>query len=136
MTTDAARGVVRVPIKFDPDFAVFFTLLGISPSTSFISVVREQVHVQMGWMGWVFRSRFPLSAVVAVSPAAAEYMSIGVHGFGGRWLVNGSGREIAEIQLRPRQRARLLCFPVKLEQLKVSVSDVAVLRAALQPQAN
>jgi len=82
-------------------------------------------------MGWGFRSRFPRSAVASVSALDIWPLSRGVHGFAGRWLVNGSGRGIVGIGLSPRQRGYVMGFPVSLEQLMVSVAAPAELAQAL-----
>ena len=83
-------------------------------------------------MGWAFRSRFPRSAVASTSPLDIRPLSRGVHGFGGRWLVNGSGRGILSIQLNPVQRAYLMGVPVRLRELLVSVTERPALAAALK----
>ena len=51
-----------------------------------------------------------------------------MHGWRGRWLVNGAHRPIARITLALPGRARVLGFPVQLRELLVSVDDVAELR--------
>jgi hypothetical protein len=55
-----------------------------------------------------------------------------VHGFGGRWLVNGSGRGILSIQLITVQRAYVMGLPVQLRELLVSVRDWPALAAAFK----
>ena len=54
-----------------------------------------------------------------------------MHGFGGRWLVNGSGRGVLTLNLNPAQRAYVLGLPASLRELSVSVADAATLGAAL-----
>jgi len=76
-------------------------------------------------MGWAFRAHFPQSAV-------ANATRRGVHGFAGRWLVNGSGDGILAIDLAATQRARVLGVPVRLRQLLVSVNDPDALAAQLK----
>jgi hypothetical protein len=83
-------------------------------------------------MGWAFRARFPRSAVVGVAPFGRRTLSRGVHGFFGRWLVNGSGDGIVSIDLTPSQRAWMLGFPISLKQLLVSVDDPAAFIAAVR----
>jgi hypothetical protein len=58
-----------------------------------------------------------------------------VHGFAGRWLVNGSGREILSIRLNPVQRAYLMGVPIRLQELLVSVTECPALAAALRDPA-
>ncbi|WP_198134478.1 hypothetical protein [Geotalea uraniireducens] len=55
-----------------------------------------------------------------------------MHGFAGRWLVNGSGQGILTIDLTPTQRGYVMGFPVRLRQLMVSVAEPATLAAALR----
>jgi hypothetical protein len=54
-----------------------------------------------------------------------------VHGWAGRYLVNGSGRNLVSIGLDPPQRARVIGFPVRVRELTVSVDDPAGLVEAL-----
>jgi hypothetical protein len=127
-TLGADTTVIRFPIAFDGWYRVLSSAVGLRPSDSYVSVAGEQVEVRMGW---AFRSRFPRSAVVSVSELGRRPMSRGVHGFGGRWLVNGSGDGIVTLELHPPQRAYVLSFPVRLKALLISVSEPAALAAAV-----
>ena len=100
----------------------------IHPSRSFVEVEGGEVRVRMAWG---FRARFPRSSVTSASESRKEPLSRGVHGFAGRWLVNGSGRGIVSIELEPRQRGYVMGFPVRLRQLLVSVEDPIALMKAL-----
>lgn len=84
-------------------------------------------------MAWGFSTRFPLSSVAGTSRLDSSPISRGVHGFAGRWLVNGSGDRILVIDLQPTQRARVLGVPVRLKQLLVSVDDPDALAERLRP---
>jgi hypothetical protein len=86
-------------------------------------------------MGWAFRARFRRSDVASAASSDIRPLSRGVHGFGGRWLVNGAGRNILRIELRPEQRARMLGISIGLRELLVSVRDPAELARALGGQA-
>jgi hypothetical protein len=119
----------RFLIRFDEWYGILSSALFLAPSKCYVEVDDEQVRVQMGW---AFRSRFPKSAVVAVAETNKNPLSRGVHGFAGRWLVNGSGQGILTIDLTPSQRGYVMGFPVRLRQLMVSVSDPAVLAAILR----
>lgn len=119
----------RFPIRFDEWYGILSSALFLPPSSSYLEVDGEQVQVQMGW---AFRSRFPKSAITAVAETDKKPLSRGVHGFAGRWLVNGSGRGILTIDLTPSQRGYVMGFPVRLRQLMVSVSDPAALAAILR----
>jgi len=124
-----SSNVARFPISFDRWYGVFSSFLGLPPSTAYVELDGAQVEVRMGW---AFRSRFPRSAVSSTSTLDIRPLSRGVHGFGGRWLVNGSGRGILSIRVNPGQRAYVMGVPVRLRELLVSVTESPVLAAALR----
>ena len=103
--------------------------LFLAPASSFIDVGHDEVDVRMAWG---FRSRFPRRSVKATHVEHSNPISRGVHGFGGRWLVNGAGDRLLAIDLGEDARAYVLGFPVKLRQLTVSVDDPHGLAAALR----
>ena len=82
-------------------------------------------------MSWGFRAEFPKAAIRAVSTYESKPISRGVHGFAGRWLVNGSGDGIVTIDLEPHQRGFVMGFPVRLRQLMVSVEQPEQLKEVL-----
>lgn len=118
----------RFPILFDTWTAALSRPLFVSATNSYVEVDILQVHVRMGW---AFRARFPRTSVAQVAEMHKRPLSRGVHGFAGRWLVNGSGRGILTIDLVPVQRAYVMGFPVRLRQLMVSVQEPSALAAAL-----
>jgi hypothetical protein len=124
----------RFPISFDRWYGVFSSLLALPPSTAYVELDGTEVEVEVR-MGWAFRSRFPLSAVASAAALDIRPLSRGAHGFGGRWLVNGSGRDILRIQLNPVQRAYLMGVPIRLRELLVSVTERPALAAALRDSA-
>ena len=110
----------RFPIRFDSWYRLLSGALFISPSDSYVEVDEHEVVARMAW---AFRARFPRSAIRTVTPATAKPLSRGVHGFAGRWLVNGSGTGLLSIHLDPPQTGYTLGFPVKLRELMVSVEE-------------
>lgn len=124
----SSGGPRRFPIRFDTLYGALSRTLLLPPSRSYVELDGEQVEVRMGW---AFRARFPRAAVAAVAELHRRPLSRGVHGFAGRWLVNGSGDGILTLDLVPSQRAHTLGFPIRLERLMVSVEDPAALAAAL-----
>ena len=118
----------RFPIKFDTWYGFLSTALFLPPSSSYVEVTDEEVRVQMGW---AFRSRFPRTVVALTTETHESPLSRGVHGFAGRWLVNGSGRGILNINLTPAQRGYVIGFPVRIQQLMVSVAEPSALASAL-----
>ncbi len=119
----------RFPIRFDAAYGLLSSALMLRPSDSFVQIEGEQVYVRMGW---AFRARFPRSAVSSTVPLDRRPLSRGVHGFGGRWLVNGSGDGILVVKLYPAQRAYVMGFPIRLRELAVSVDDPAALASAVR----
>lgn len=121
--------LTRFPMKFDAAYAVLSRALLISPSDSYVEIAGNDVSVQMGW---AFRTKFDRSRVAATSPFEERILlTRGVHGWAGRWLVNGAGDDILAIDLEPRQRAYVVGLPVRLQRLLVSVEDPAALARGL-----
>src|SRR4051812_38692454 len=108
----------RFPIRFERWYSVLSSALLLRPSDSYVEIRDGEVECRMGW---AFRARFPRSAVAYTARLDMKPLSRGVHGFGGRWLVNGSGDRILVVDLAPSQRARVLGVPVCLRRLLVSV---------------
>jgi hypothetical protein len=115
-------------ISFSRPMKVLMGVLGMGPSHSAIDVQRDGADVRMGW---AFHVVLPRSAIVAVRRASRRSMSRGVHGFAGRYLVNGSGDGLVTITVDPPQRARMVGFPLTVRELTVSVGDPDGLIAAL-----
>lgn len=122
----------RFPIRFDEWYGVLSRVLFMSPEASYVEVDSQQVRVQMSWG---FRACFPRTAVVSARETDERPLSRGVHGFAGRWLVNGSGQGILTIDLIPGQRGYVMGFPVRLQQLMVSVMEPGALTKALKEEA-
>jgi hypothetical protein len=129
---EGTREAQRFPIRFDDWYRVLSTALFLPPSSAYIEVDRDDVHVRMGW---AFRSRFPRAAIASATETHDRPFSRGVHGFAGRWLVNGSGHGLLIIDLTPRQRGYVMGFPVHLRRLMVSVTEPVALAAALRTSA-
>ena len=112
---------MRTPITTATWMRPLLLLTGSTASNSYVEVVGDLVRVRMGLA-------FGTSFTKGVVRHAARWegrapLSIGVHGWRGRWLVNGARRPLVVIHLDPTQRARVLGVPVKLSQLIVSVDD-------------
>ncbi len=123
----------RFPLRFDPAYRLLSSALRLSPADSYAEVDGGEVYVRMAW---AFRARFPVSAVISTAPLRRRPWSRGVHGFRGRWLVNGSGDNILVIQLEPAQRAYVMGFPVRLKELRLSVDDPSALASALHSKSS
>ena len=104
------------------------TALGLGPKRSRIEVGGDEVRVVMGWG---FRARIPRSSIKGANASSGPAGGIGVHGWRGRWLVNGSTDNLVDIEIDPPVRAVAVGFPVKLRLLRVSAEDPDGLVAAL-----
>ena len=126
----AGAATARFPIRHGDVYARLARTLFLPPSSAWIEVGRDEVEARMGW---AFRARFPRSAVRWAAPLGDGRLVVsrGVHGFAGRWLVNGAGDRILRVELAPTQRAWVAGFPVKLRELLVSLDDPAAVAAAL-----
>ena len=80
-----------------------------------------------------FRAALARDTIAAVERDERRTISSGVHGWRGRWLVNGAGVGLVRIRFEPEQRARTIGFPVRLAELVVNVDDPAALIDALHP---
>jgi hypothetical protein len=120
--------VARYPIAYSRLMRALGGALGLGPRGSRVEVGEAEVDVRMGWG---FRARFPREAVKSAEPSRQLYISQGIHGRKGRWLVNGSPRGVVRIELAGDHRARVLGRQVRLSVLEVSVEDPDALVAAL-----
>jgi hypothetical protein len=109
-------------------FRPLLSVLGAGPAFSRVEVEGDRVRVQMGPM---FRADVPVASITEVERFRGIPGGIGVHGWRGQWLVNGSVRGIVSIGIDPPVRARVLGVPVKLRRLHVSVQSPEGLMAAL-----
>ena len=122
--------LTRVPISYDRWYGWLSTLVGLLPSTAYLDLHGTHVDVQMGW---AFRTRLPRSAIASASVLDTRTFSRGVHGFGGRWQVNGAGHGIVSIHMSSVQRAYVIGVPVGLSELRLSVTEPEALAARLGP---
>jgi hypothetical protein len=119
--------VTRTPIRFSKPGRLM-ALVGLLPSRSWIELGDGELHVRMGW---AFDLRVPTESVDSASPCDRSFISRGVHGWRGRWLVNGSGEGLVTVRFEPRQRGRSGPFAVWVQELIVSVDDPGAFLAAL-----
>jgi hypothetical protein len=110
---------VRFPIRFDRWYAGLSSVLLLPPRDAYIDV-GDEITVRMGW---AFRASFPRAFVVRAGLHPGTVISRGVHGFSGRWLVNGSAQGLVSLELAPEQRGRVMGVPVKLRELLISVEQ-------------
>jgi len=110
-------------------FRPLLSILGLGPAFSRVVVGTVSLSVHMGWG---FRAEIPLTAITDARTDDRMVGGIGVHGFRGRWLVNGAASGLVAITIDPPARALVIGVPVKLRFLRVSVEDPDALLAALR----
>jgi hypothetical protein len=121
--------MTRFTLRYDPPFTPLAAVLGMGPRASRVDIASDAVEVRMGW---AFRARIPLTAVRAATPGTHSLLAgWGVHGWAGRWFVNGSARGIVRLDIDPPVRARAVGLPIRLTTLHVSVEDPDGFLAAL-----
>ena len=117
----------RFPIRFT-GLSRAMIALGLSPSRSWVEVGDDLLRVRMSW---AFSLDAPLVNIRDARPDTGRVGGWGVHGWRGRWLVNGSSSGLVRIDLSPPVRGRMGPIPIGIRQLRVSVEDPDGLVAAL-----
>lgn len=119
----------RFDIRYDPVLRPLFIAFGMGPRTSHVTVTADEFHVVMGW---AFRGRIARSAVVDARPARTPLiLGVGVHGWAGRWAVNGSRAGAVRLEVNPPAHAHVCGVPVRLRTLWLSLADPDGFLAAL-----
>ena len=117
----------RFPIRFT-GLNRAMVALGLSPRRSWVEVGDDLLRVRMSW---AFSLDAPLVNVRDARPDTGRVGGWGVHGWRGRWLVNGSSSGLVRIDLSQPVRGRMGPIPIGIRQLRVSVEDPDGLVAAL-----
>jgi hypothetical protein len=105
------------------------SLVGMGPGHSGVTVTDSGVRVHMGWEidATIPRGRIT-SAEKATKPPIFGW---GVHGWRGRWVVNGSDFGIVRLTIDPPVHARSLVFAIRPHELYISLEDPDRFLAAL-----
>jgi hypothetical protein len=121
---------VRFPIRFSSANGILFRGLLIPPSSSFVELGDDSIHVRLGW---AFSARIPRRLVGTAGPGKPPTIrfTAGAHGWGGRWLVNGAPDGIVALELTEPVRALVSGFPIRLRHLSVSLEEPDAFLAAL-----
>ena len=101
-------------------FRLLLSVLGLGPRFSRVVVDADRLIVKMGWG---FSADVPRSAIASAQRSRGPVGGIGVHGWRGRWLVNGAASGLVIIRFDPRQRARVMGLPVALVDLYMSLEE-------------
>ena len=118
---------MRFPIRFSgPGRAM--VILGLTRRASAVDLTDEAIAVRMAW---AFRASAPRTAVASAARSRRFVLDRGVHGWFGRWLVNGSGKGLVRLDMRPAARGRVGPVPIRVRVLWVSLEDPDGFLAAL-----
>lgn len=131
--TDPAPAVacqMRIPIRCNAFGRVLLTSIGAPPALDRLDIDEESVRVRLSY---AFRTTIPRRLVESVRRDDRRSVSLGAHGWRGRWLVNGAWSPIVVIRLRTPVRAWVVGFPVRLRELLVSVDDPDAVIELLAP---
>jgi hypothetical protein len=116
-------------LRYAAPLRPLLAVLGMGPSFSGVEVAGEQLRVRMGW---AFSARIPCSAIRGAAPSTHPiWGGWGVHGWNGRWLVNGSSHGIVRVDFDPGQRAWVCGVPVRLRTLWLGLEDPDAFLAGL-----
>ena len=107
-------------LRYERWFLPFSVPFGLGPKRSEVRVDGDTLRVKMGWG---FRADIPLASIANAEPNDDRVYSWGVHGWRGRWLVNGSSNGVVELTIDPPARAYVMGAPVTLRTLWVAVTD-------------
>jgi hypothetical protein len=78
--------MVNTDLRYEP--------LGLGPKRSEVRIEDGTLHVRFGWG---FRTEIPLTSIKDAKPSNGW----GAHGWRGRWLVDGSSKDIVELTIDP-----------------------------------
>jgi hypothetical protein len=120
---------MRIPIRYQAPWRWLLPVFLLPKRLAYIRIDGSDVKIRMSW---AFRMKFARADVMEVVNHR-PVVSVGVHGWKGRWLVNGAHRPIAVIRLSRPVRALMIGFPVHVREVLVSVDDRDGLRTAISP---
>lgn len=126
---------VTFAISYARAMGPLLSLLGTGPRASAVVVSPDSIDVRMGW---AFTAHIPTGTIQVAEPDTAPILGWGVHGWRGRWLVNGSAHGLVRLRIEPVAQARVLGFPVRLSVLRLSLVDpdgfLAAVQTAIEPR--
>jgi hypothetical protein len=132
MLNKAALGLARMitDLRYERWFLPFSVPFGLGPKHSGVRVEDGTLHVRFGWG---FRTESPLTSIKEAKPNSDTVYAWGAHGWRGRYLVNGSPKDIVELTIDPPAHAYVMDAPINLRTLYVCVTDPQALIAACAP---
>lgn len=74
-------------------------------------------------LGLTWQAEIPRASIRSAGPDPTRTISIGAHGWRGRWLVNTSTANLVVLTMDPPARGRCLGVPISVTELRVSLAD-------------
>lgn len=121
----------RFRMRYAPVLRQLLWLLGMGANVTVIELSDFNLRVRMGW---AFRADIPITSIRKIRRENRGWWGVGVHGWGGDWLVNGSPRGVVGVTIDPPAPSRVIGFPVKLRKLYISVENPDEFIAAVPVQ--
>ncbi len=113
---------MKFEISYNPMFRTLATITGTGPGQSGVEVAADRIDIRMGW---AFQASIPRSNIKTIEQVdrIPPLYGFGVHGWNGRWAVNGSQRGAVKLTMEPAAQARVLFVPVTLRELYLSLEE-------------
>jgi hypothetical protein len=89
---------MNTDLRYERWFLAVSVPLGLGPKRSEVQVQDGILHVRFG-LG--FRTEIPLTSIKDAKPNNDRVYALGARGWRGRWLVNGSSKDIVELTIDP-----------------------------------
>jgi hypothetical protein len=118
----------RFPIRFTGWKGALLRSVLVPQRWSYVDIDGDVVRARMAW---AFSTKFRRTNIASVALDKPVWLTAGVHGWRGRWLVNGAGKPIVAVRLHEAARAWVCGFPVRLRELHVSIEAADEFIAAL-----
>lgn len=99
---------------------VLLSALGLGPRFTRVVFHERTLEVRFGYG---FRAVIPYSAIYNAKPEPGMISGIGVHGWRGTWLVNGSALGLVGFDIDQKINARVLGFPMPVLHLRMSLDQ-------------
>ena len=110
----------RTPAHFTISFAEWMRLLTApmlsGPRHCSVTVSADRLDVRMGLGGWAFAASVHRSSIVDVRRVDRRVWAWGAHGWGGRWLVNGSSEGVVTATTTNKTKVTLSWLAIGIER--------------------
>ena len=117
------------PLLYSPWLRPLFSVLGLGPTFSDVTLTPDALIVRMGW---AFRVRIPRTSIRSAVRTHNIWWAIGAHtNLMGAWLVNGSARNIVRLDLDPPVSGRSAGLRTRVKILGLGLKDPDGFLAAL-----